>query len=326
MLLRHLLRSSCVGAIIVMTAGCGGGSSKTPPPTGVVTPAPTPTPTPTPAPTPSPTPSPAPTPLPVIAFDFAESFALASNETYSFAYFKPKGGTESFTGGRRSYGQAKLTWDVRNSLISYTYPDTALESLTSSYGSTDLTMTTPFRVYQKGSDKLIIERIFDHILYVGEEREAEGIRGTATGTVRGRRIGLFYNAAPTGALARNLEFDEAKVYVAGGTVGETPQSSTTARSTAASILAMDNSVRFSISITETRNGDAIQTAALRLTGQLNAQTNVFEGNVLDSGSGFSGKFSGTLVGPDRNLALYTWDASHTDGRFYTGSFFGRVTQ
>jgi hypothetical protein len=57
----------CFG-IVLLLAGCGGVSSKTPAPTPTPTPTPMPSPSPTPAPSPSPTPSPTPTPAASDAF------------------------------------------------------------------------------------------------------------------------------------------------------------------------------------------------------------------------------------------------------------------
>lgn len=304
---RNLAYLLNVAACCALLASCGGGDGNSP----------TPTPSPTPSPSPSPTPTPTPAP---VDFDFAKAFtASAVNTSFSYAFFTPNGGTESWSDGTRRDGLSKITYTVSPESVDFDWPDTA--ALTTFVGADLQAATATSRTYRKGSDGLVMELPFKHVLRVTYENAQSYMLNTVAGTLRAFRVALFYNTVTTTAdITSNLSYT-GTAQVTGGKAGTTAPGVFSSTATTLSVAASDKKVTGSIQIFENVGGVQTLRATLPISATIPA-SNAFTGSIDDTTNGFKGQFVGALAGPSREEVVLIFNVAHTDGREFIGSYIG----
>ncbi|GGD97120.1 hypothetical protein GCM10011515_16140 [Tsuneonella deserti] len=294
-------------ALSLMLASCFGGGDSSP------------TPSPTPTPTPSPTPTPTPTPTAVV-FDFTKAFtANAANTSYSYAYFTPTGGAETWSDGSRRDGASKITYTVSPESAQFAWPDNA--TLTS-FGAADLkTAEATRRAYRKGTDGLVMELPFHHVLRVTYESTQPFVLDTKSGTLHGFRVSLFFNpVTATGDITADRAYS-GTAQVAGGKTGVTPPGVFTAEPGTLTLTASTKKIAGTIRVFETVNGSPVLRAVLPISATIGTG-GAFAGDINDATNGFKGKFVGTLAGPGREEVVLIFNVAHTDGRELIGSLIG----
>ena len=280
-----------------------------------------PTPTPSPTPSPSPSPSPSPTPTPVATdFDFAKAFtASAVNTAYSYAFFTPNGGSETWSDGTRRDGLSRITYTVSPQSADFDWPDTA--TLTT-FVAADLQSSTATRLaFRKGTDGLAMELPFKHVLRVTYESAQSFMQNTVTGTLRAFRVALFYNTVTTTAdITSNLAYT-GSAQVTGGKAGTTPPGVFSSPATTLTVAASDKKLTGSIQIFENVGGTPTLRATLPISATV-ASSGAFTGAIDDTANGFKGQFVGSLAGPAREEIVLIFNVAHTDGREFIGSYIG----
>ncbi|MCT2558495.1 hypothetical protein N0B51_05830 [Tsuneonella sp. YG55] len=300
----HLFTAAACCALL---ASCGGGDGNSP--------------TPTPSPSPSPSPSPTPTPTPTaVDFDFAKAFtASAVNTSYSYAFFTPSGGAEIWSDGTRRDGLSKITYTVSPESADFDWPDSA--ALTT-FVAADLQSASPTRrTYRKGTDGLVMELPFNHVMRVAYENVQPYILNTVNGTLRAFRVSLFYNTVTTTAdITSNLTYT-GTAQVAGGKAGTTAPGLFSSPATTLTVASSDKKITGSIQIFENVGGTQTLRATLPISGTVVAG-GAFIGNIDDTTNGFKGQFVGSLAGPSREEVVLIFNVAHSDGREFIGSYIG----
>ncbi|MGX7896336.1 hypothetical protein [Tsuneonella sp. HG222] len=294
-----------VAASCTLLAACFGGGDDS---------SPSPTPTPTASPTPSPTPTATPTPT---AFGFASAFtSVVSNTSYSYAFFTPTGGAETWNDGSRQNGASSIAYAVSPESVSFKWPDTAVLV---DFAAADRTSATPMlRTYRKGTNAIALELPFAHILRASYERVDSFTRDGVAGLLRSNRVTLFFNqVTTTAAIAADL-FYTGTAQVTGGTPKVSPDGIFSATPATFKVTASDKKIAGTLQIVETVGGVATVRAVLPLTATL-AAGDSFNGTIDDTTYGFKGAFSGALAGPNREEMLLVFNVTHTDGREFIGS-------
>lgn len=302
---------SLVGAAAscALLASCFGGGNDSP----------TPGPTPTPSPTPSPTPTPTPTPT-AVDFDFTKAFtANALNTSYAYAYFTPTGGAETWSDGSRRDGLSKITYTVSPESAAFIWPDGA--PLTT-FGASDLQASTATRrAYRKGTDGLVMELPFKHVLRVSYESAQAFVLNSVSGTLRGFRVSLFFNSVTAaGDITTDITYSGV-TQVVGGKTGTTPSGVFSSPATTLTVTASTKKITGTISIFESVNGAQVLRATLPISATIGTGGS-FTGDINDTTNGFKGKLVGSLAGPSREEVLLTFNVAHTDGREFIGSYIG----
>lgn len=278
-------------------------------------PAPSPTPTPTTSPSPTPTPTPTPT---SVDFDFTKDFeASVTNASYIYAYFAPDGGAEVWSGGSPQGGQSVIDYDVSPNTVSFAGPDT---SAVRSFAAADLQVDTATRrSYRKGTEGLVLELPFEHILRVSYERVDPYVRETVPGNLRSTRVSIFFNGITTTSdITSDLAYT-GTAEVVGGKSGVTAPGVFSSPATTLTVTASDKKITGSIRIVRMTGGTTTVVAVLPITAVISAG-GVFSGDINDTANGFKGKFAGTLAGPSREEAFVIFNVLHTtDGRTLLGS-------
>jgi hypothetical protein len=281
---------------------------------------PSPTPTPTPTGTPTPTPSPTATPTPV-AFDFSQAFTdTASGASYIYAYFTPtSGGGEVWSDGSRRDGTSTITYAPSPESAAFTWPDTATLK---TFGAADRqAATATTRSYRNGTNALLLERPFQHVLMASYEKQDAFTQGTTTGTLRSTRVTIFFNeVTTTSAISTDLTYS-GTARVAGGKPGTTPPGAFTAELSTFTVAASDKKISGTIRIFENVNGTATLRAVLPISATVGTN-NAFSGNIDDTANGFKGTYGGILAGPSREEIIIIFNVAHTDGRELIGSLIG----
>ena len=276
--------------------------------------APTPTPTPTDSPTPSPTPTPTPT---AVEFDFTKDFETTStNTSYIYAYFTPTDGEETWSGSSIRSGVAAIDYDASPNSVTYRFPDSATVR---SFVADDLIgSSTNRRSYRKGTEGLVLELPFEHILRVSYERVDPYTNDTVPGDLRSNRVGLFFNPVTTSdAIASNISFTGA-AQVVGGKPGTTSPGVYSSPETTITIAASDKKVSGTIQIVQNSGGTTTVIATLPISATL-TDAGIIKGEIKNNADGFNGAYIGTLAGPNREELFLIFEVRNSDGRVLTGS-------
>ncbi|MXP08615.1 hypothetical protein [Pseudoblastomonas halimionae] len=276
-----------------------------------------PTPTPTDSPTPSPTPTETPTPT-ATDFDFAKDFeASVSNTSYIYAYFTPAGEAEVFNGSSRFTGLGSVNYAASPNTVAYSAPDS---TEIRNFAAADLeSAAADIRTYRKGAEGLVMELPFEHILRVSYERVDAYVRETVAGDLRSNRVTLFFNSVTTSdAITTNLSYT-GSAQVVGGKPGETAPETYSSPTATLTVAASDKKVSGTIQIVTVSGGTTTVVAEIPISATL-TDKNVLSGDIKDTARGFTGKYIGSLAGPNREEAFVIFELIHTDGRRLLGSF------
>jgi hypothetical protein len=298
-----LVLSAAVGCAILTS--CGG------------SPTPSPSPTPTPSGSGTPTPTPSATPA---AFTFATDFTLGSASLYIYANFTPTGGAAVFSDASRVSGLGGLQFIASPEKASFGFPD--LTSTVDYLGSERTTTTATLRAYTRSTTSLTLEKPFTNTLRATYLRTDPFTRSSVVGTLEGYRVALFVlPVTTTTAIGSSLTF-AGSPRVVGGTPGTTRPGAVTAAPVtftvvpAASATALPT-ITGTVRVSETASGTTTERAVLAFSGTLDAN-GAFNGTIADTANAFTGAFSGTLAGPNREEVALVFAASHADGRKYVG--------
>jgi len=310
-----------VAALGALVTSCGGGSSSDP----------------TPTPTDTSTATPTPTPTGPIDFTLSQEFeSVSTNANYAFAYFTPDaGGDETFSGASRLNGNAAISLSFDPELVSFNFVDLD-EAVT--FDDTELTSASAtMRSYARGTEKLVLELPFTHVLRVGYESQADFTQDTTDGVLRGERTSLFFNPVTTDDdITTDLAYD-GSVEVFGGDPTNTLAGVISAPDITFTINEADSSVSGTIEIYRDNAGtpELVATLVFEKTvddtgattgGVLNAN-GTFAGILTDETNNFAGNFAGALSGPNREEVFILFSISGNedddDDRRFVGSFIGK---
>jgi len=298
-----------VAALGAVVTSCGGGNS-------------TPTPTPTSTDTATATPTPTPT---TVTFSLSQDFATEStNANYAFAYFTANsGGDETFSGASRLNGNAVIDFAVSPELVSFTFVD--LPDPVTFDNTEVVSNSATVRSYERGTEKLVMELPFAHVLRVSYESQADFTRDTTDGVLRGERVSIFFNTVTTAdAIAADITYN-GSVEAVGGDPATTLSGVTSAPNASFLVDQSANNVTGTIEIYEDGNGTPTLVASLPFTATLNAN-GTFSGTLEDTVHNLDGSFAGAISGPNREELFILFSASgnvdDTDDRRYVGSFIG----
>lgn len=301
-----------VAALGAVVTSCGGDDSGTPTPTPTDTSTATPTPTPT-----------------AVTFSLSQDFATQStNANYAFAYFTPdSGGDETFSGASRLNGQATIDFAISPETVSFGFPD--LDDPVSFEGTELVGSTATTRSYERGSEKLLMELPFAHVLRVSYESQADFTRDGTDGILRGQRVSIFFNSVTSeDAIAADITYS-GSVQVVGGDPGTTLAGTISAPDTSFLVDASANTITGTIEIYENAGGTPTLVATLPFTATLNTN-GTFTGTLEDDANNLDGNFAGALSGPNREEVFILFSVSgnadgsdDTDDRRYVGSFIGK---
>lgn len=256
----------------------------------------------------------------MVDYDFAKAFTdTVVNTSYIFAYFAPTNGSEIWNDGARQDGTSKITYAVSPESVAFDWPDSA--ALTT-FGAADRQTDTPtVRSYRKGTEGLILELPFEHVLRASYERTQDFVRETVPGTLRSTRVTLFFNAVTTtGAISTNLEYT-GTAQVVGGKSGTSAPGLFSSPAATFTVAASDKKITGTIQVFENVNGTPTLRAVLPISATVGAN-GTFTGDINDAANGFKGKFVGSLAGPAREEMFIIFNVAHTDGREFLGSLIG----
>jgi len=301
-----------VAALGAVVTSCGSDDTGTPTPTPTDTATPTPTPTPT-----------------AVTYSLSQDFATEStNANYAFAYFTPDGGgDETFSAASRLNGLASIDFAVSPEMVSFGYPD--LDDPIS-FDDTELVSgSATERSYERGTEKLLMELPFAHVLRVSYESQVDFTRDTTDGTLRGQRVAIFFNSVTTeDAIAADVTYN-GSVQVVGGDPATTLSGAISAPDTGFLVDASANNITGTIEVYEDVNGTPTLVATLPFTATLNTN-GTFSGALEDTTNNLDGGFAGALSGPDREEVFILFSVSgnadgsdDTDDRRFVGSFIGQ---
>jgi len=303
-----------VAALGAVVTSCGSDSTGTP------TPTPTDTSTATPTPTPTPT---------TVTYSLSQDFATEStNANYAFAYFTAdSGGDETFSGASRLNGGATIDFAVSPEMVSFGFPD--LDDPVSFDDTELVSESATERSYERGTEKLLMELPFAHVLRVSYESQADFTRDTTDGTLRGQRVSIFFNRVTTeDAIAADVTYS-GSVQVVGGDPATTLSGVISAPDTSFLVDASANNITGTIEIFEDVSGTPTLVATIPFTATLNTN-GTFSGALEDAANNLDGGFAGALSGPDREEVFIIFSVSgnadgndSTDDRRYVGSFIGQ---
>ena len=291
-------------------AACGGDDE----------PAPTPTPTATPTTTPTPTPTSTSTPT-VTAYEFDKDFDdTVSNASYIYAYFTPStGGAETWSDGSRRDGESSVEFTASNGNALFSWPDT--ENAFVFAGNTLQSSNGTRRVYQKGTERLLMEVPFSHVLRVSYQREDSYINDTVPGTLRSNRVSIFFNQVTTDDDIESELSYTGTAHVVGGEAGKSrPNDFTSPQATFK--VGTDEKITGRIRIMEMVNGVATVVAVIDISDDLGTSGG-FAGDIDDTANGYEGSYAGILAGPNREEMFVLFRIVNTDTkREFIGSFIG----
>ena len=292
---------------LFLLSACGGGSGTES--TGSVTP------------TPSPTPTPAPT---YIIPDYSRDFALGSSLGY----------TVNVNGTYFSSGSL-LARDKSSFLYYYDDPERAdfsFDGSTASWTAADILGRTPYMLFQKGSEILLLgflENSLAKYVTVAERRTittAYDTNGVYSPDYQ-NRIAIF--GTPSSAsdpLPTYLGYS-GYARVSGGIAGSKSQGLTDVSGGTSKInwsyTPSARSIFGSIPLFVTQNSTMYQRGLLRADGQFDPATNSISGTLTDEENGFKGSFRGQMFGPERaELAIIFEFSRASDGSAYFGHYIG----
>ncbi len=319
-----------VAALGALVTSCGGDDTGTPTPSPTSTGTATPTPTPTQG---------------QVDFDLQQDFSTqSSNANYAFAFFTPDaGGDETFSGASRVNGNASISLALSPEVVTFAFPD--LDD-PAAFDATDLVSTSAtVRSYARGSEKLVLEVPYDHVLRVSYESQADFTRDTVDGVLRGERTSIFFNRPTvTTDIATDLAYT-GSVEVVGGDPGSTLAGVISAPDVTFTIKEADESVNGTIEIFREVNGSPVLVATLVFQRTTNSDGNVtggvlndaesFSGILTDADNNFAGNFAGSISGPNREELFIIFSISGStdadndgnvdadDDRRFVGSFIGK---
>ncbi|MGX7952200.1 hypothetical protein ACWPM1_06490 [Tsuneonella sp. HG249] len=256
-----------------------------------------------------------------MAFGFDAPFSDSiTGASYVYAYFRPtSGGAEVWSDGSRRDGTSTINYAVSPESVTFTWPDTA--ALRTFVAADRQTATATSRSYRNGTDALLMELPFQHVLMVSYERQDPFTRESVPGTLRSTRVTLFFNEVTTSAaITTDLSYS-GTAKVVGGKPGTTPPGVFTAELSTFTVAASDKKITGTIRIFENVNGTQTLRAVLPISGTV-AANNAFSGNIDDTANGFKGTFAGVLAGPSREEIVILFNVAHTDGREFVGSLIG----
>ncbi len=294
-----LLSVAACGALL---ASCGGNN----------TPDPTPTPTPTDTATPTPTPTPPPD------FNFGQDFTSTGGMNYIHAYFTATGNPEVFSDASRVSGSGGISFTVSPETILYYFPD--FQNVVEFTEDHIVSISPSLRSYANGGETLLIERPYNHALRVKYQRSDSGIVETVPGNLRSQRVTLLgLPITTTEAITTDLSYTGTPE-VAGGNPGTTLPDGVLTQGTTFAVTAATSAVTGTIRVFD-NDGVPTQVAELSFSTTLLANQ-TFTGDIADTTYGFTGRYFGSLVGPNRDEFILVFAASHTNGRKYVGSLIG----
>jgi hypothetical protein len=282
----------------------------------------TPTPTPTDTSTATPTPTPTPT---TVTFDLSQDFATEStNANYAFAYFTAdSGGDETFSGASRLNGLATINFAISPELVSFDFVD--LDDPVTFNDTELVSASATLRSYERGTEKLLMELPYAHVLRVSYESQADFTRDTTDGTLRGQRVSIFFNTVTTAdAIAADITYN-GSVQVVGGDPATTLSGVISAPDTSFLVDESENTISGTIQVFEDVNGTPTLVATIPFEATLNSN-GTFSGALEDTTNNLEGGFAGALSGPNREELFILFSVSGNvdadDDRRYVGSFIG----
>lgn len=299
-----------VAAVGALVTSCGSDD------TGTATPTPTDTSTATPTPTPTQS---------EVDFDFGTDFATEStNANLSAAFFTPDGGgDETFSGASRLNGNASISYTVSPELVSFGFAD--LDDAVSFDDSELVSSSATMRNYVRGTENLVMELPSDHVLRVTYESQTDFTRDTTDGTLRAKRVALFFNpVTTTDALADGTYNSSVQVF--GGDPTSTAPGVISAPNITLTVDASAPDITGTVEIYEDVNGTATLVASFDISATLN-DNGTFTGTVSDGANDFTGSFAGSLSGPNREevflLFSISGNADDSDDRRFVGTIIGQ---
>ncbi len=282
----------------------------------------TPTPTPTDTSTATPTPTPTPT---TVTFDLSQDFATEStNANYAFAYFTAdSGGDETFSGASRLNGLATINFAISPELVSFDFVD--LDDPVTFNDTELVSASATLRSYERGTEKLLMELPYAHVLRVSYESQTDFTRDTTDGTLRGQRVSIFFNTVTTAdAIAADITYN-GSVQVVGGDPATTLSGVISAPDTSFLVDESENTISGTIQVFEDVNGTPTLVATIPFEATLNSN-GTFSGALEDTTNNLEGGFAGALSGPNREELFILFSVSGNvdadDDRRYVGSFIG----
>lgn len=276
-------------------------------------------PTPTPTPTATGTATPTPTPTDAADINFGNDFAFASGRLYIYAFFTPDGGVEVFSDASRlSAGTGGLSFTASPEAAIFGFSD--IDAVT--FEEATLTSASDtLRTYVNGEEQLTLELPFGNVLRATYQRNDSHISNTVPGMLRSRRVVILIDAVTTEEdITSDLSYTGSPE-VNGGTPGTTTPGIVTAPDRTFTVDATNSTLTGTIQVFEDVGGTPTLVAELDVDTPVGTN-GTFATELTDAVGSFTGALAGTLAGANREEIIFTFSASHTDGRKYVGSFIG----